>query len=335
MLISVATSLAVIVLAFGDRIQFATTDAARSGLLPMSYLALSAVVLSSVVQVGQRESLVRKVVADPTDFRLAMALTPYLAIALLIGCASAAMAREARAARMPQSWRGISKLAPLGFRELTLKVDHDPDRLLPSATRYWLPNRRIHVVEPEVRLRDLPFESVSRQNPMLIQNFGCQGVGHADAIAIEGLGCAIYAPPGLEIDSRYPFNRTFLPISFAGMTDREAGGRWNVGRNMALRILSDPERAGLADQRYLNVFVHAFLTPDAPSVRLAVEWGTTHRTGETAVSGQDSFSVPVVSGDWTGNRVWALPVTILFPGGGNVLFHELSITAQPLGRPVQ
>jgi hypothetical protein len=104
---------------------------------------------------------------------------------------------------------------------------------------------------------------------------------------------------------------------------------------MTLRVISDPERAGLAAQRYINLFVYTFVAPESPPVRIAVEWGTGRRKGETAVAGAVAFSIPVTSSDWTGNRVWALPVSFQFPGGGNVLFGELSISAQPLGRLVE
>ena len=40
----------------------------------------------------------------------------------------------------------------------------------------------------------------------------------------------------------------------------------------------------------------------------------------------------VGSNDWSGNRLWTLPVSIDFPDGRTILFHEIALTESPRGR---
>ena len=107
-----------------------------------------------------------------------MAAIGYAAIALIAGNVAVHRLEGSGAPlRMPGRWRGIEQLRNAHFGEITLKIEHDPNGLLAAMTRYFLPDRKVHVIAPRVRVRDLPFETVSRQSPILIQNFGCEGVG--------------------------------------------------------------------------------------------------------------------------------------------------------------
>ena len=49
-------------------------------------------------------------------------------------------------------------------------------------------------------------------------------------------------------------------------------------------------------------------------------------------SGRQWFSLPVGSDDWTGNRLWTVPVAIDFPDGSKILFQETALTESPRGR---
>ena len=156
------------------------------------------------------------------------------------------------------------------MRELTVKLSRDPGGLLTAMTRYYLPATKLHVIAPGVRLGD--FEPVSRQTPLLVQNFGCEGVGHADSVSVPDVGCALLAPPSLTLDTVYPFNRTFLPIDFGSMSEREQGGRWSTGTTMTLRLLADPERTPVARHLYVNLLLNPFLRA-ASAAAAFFAWG--------------------------------------------------------------
>ena len=67
------------------------------------------------------------------------------------------------------------------------------------------------------------------------------------------------------------------------------------------------------------------------TLRLMVRWGR-NRRGEVMVGGRQWFSLPVGSDDWTGNRLWTVPVAIDFPDGSKILFQETALTESPRGR---
>ena len=79
--------------------------------------------------------------------------------------------------------------------------------------------------------------------------------------------------PAFELDKPYPFNRTFLFLSVDGMTNREPGGRWNIGRAVPLTLTVDPERVPVDRDLYVNLFVNPFLPPDVKPQRLTVQMG--------------------------------------------------------------
>ena len=330
---SAATALAIVVLPFLDRAQWALANLGQSHALTAASIALAVMMLAALAQCVGREDLLDRVARTPADRRLTVALAGYTAIALIAGNVAVHAARDTLPPRMPGSWRGVAQLEDLPFGELTLKIQHDPDGLLAAVTRYFLPTRKVHIVGPGVRLRDLPFATISRQHPILLQNFGCEGVGRA-GVTVPGVGCAAFGPPSLELEMAYPFNRNFLFVQFDRMTEREGGGRWNVGPELPLTLLADPERVRVDRHLYANLFVIPFLPAGVKPQRLMFVWGS-GRTGETAVADEGWISVPVETGDWTGNRVWSLPISVGFPDGRTILFRDVSVTERPLGRLVQ
>jgi hypothetical protein len=291
-------------------------------------LTIGILLVATVAHILGREDLLRRVARTPIDRRLLGAGVVYATVALL-GGNMAVHAREGRLFRMPGAWRGIEQLRALSLGELTLGIEHDPNRLMTGMTRYFLPDIKVQVLES----RGLPFETVSRRSPVLIQNFGCEGVGHRDVTTIERVGCVLFAPPTFELDQTYPFNRTFLFLSFDGMSDREPGGRWNRGRGVSLRLLVDSERTRVNRNLHVNLFVSPFL-PGAGSPRLTFKWGA-NRTGETIVAAEEWISVPVWAGDWTGTKVLRLPISIALPDSHTIRFHDLSVSEEPRGRLVQ
>jgi hypothetical protein len=129
----------------------------------------------------------------------------------------------------------------------------------------------------------------------------------------------------------YPFNRTLLFLEFDRMTAREQGGRWNTQSALNLRLTADPQRLRLDREMHMNFLVNTFR---AEPLQLVVRWGK-GRHGVVLVAERQWFSVPVGSDDWSGNRLWTAPVTIEFPEGRTILFHEVALTESPRGTAVE
>ena len=166
---------------------------------------------------------------------------------------------------------------------------------------------------------------------MFIQNFGCEGVGHGETVSATGVGCLLMAPPSMTAETDYPFNRTFLFLGFDRMTPRELAGRWNTQPILNLTLTADPQRTPLAREMYVNFLVNTFISDGGKPLRLVVRWGR-NRLGEVLVGGRQWFSLPVGSDDWTGNRLWTVPVAIDFPDRSKILFQETALTESPRGR---
>ena len=178
-------------------------------------------------------------------------------------------------ARMPGRWRGVEQLKDQPFRELTLKVSYDPRRLLAGVTRYFLPDRKVHVIGPRVRLRARHFETISRASPLLMQDFGCEGAGHADVIAIAGVGCALFAPPAFDFDTLYPFSRTFLFLAFDGMTAERACGALEYRQDAEVRIAgrsrTDAYRPQRARKLLRESVSRSWCTAPAPRFQMGIQ----------------------------------------------------------------
>ena len=125
-----------------------------------------------------------------------------------------------------------------------------------------------------------------------------------------------------------------LFLNSQDMTVRNAEGRLNRrGRAVPLRLLADPARIRIDRDLYVNLLLGTSQQAGDPR-RVAFAWGT-GRAGEAVIDGRQWVSLRVASGDWAGNRVWALPVTVEVLNLRTVLFGELSVTEQPLGALVQ
>jgi hypothetical protein len=156
-------------------------------------------------------------------------------------------------------------------------------------------------------------------------------VGHGDAVSAPGVGCLLLAPPSMTVGTSYPFNRTFLFLNFDRMSARDPGGRWNAQSTLNLRLTADPQRAPLNRDMYLNFLVNPFLPAGVKPQRLVLRWGADKR-GEALIADRQWFSLPVGSEDWSGNRLWTVPVTIDFPDGRTILFQEVALTEAPRNR---
>ncbi len=265
------------------------------------------------------------------DRKLASALVIYIAAAVIIGNVAVQAVAVSRPTRWPGAWRQLNQIGRMPFQTFTLKIADEPGGLSTALAMYYIPGRKVQVIGRGVANDQLPFENVSRQQPMFIQNFGCEGVGHGDTVSAPGLGCLLMAPPSMTAESSYPFNRAFLFLDFDRMTPRELAGRWNTDPVLNLKLTADPQRTPLDREMHINFRVETFAPDGGKPLRLVVRWGR-NRRGEVMVGGQQWFSLPVGRDDWTGNRLWTVPITIDFPDRSAILFQETALTESPRGQ---
>ena len=293
-------------------------------------LAIVPLLWAGAVYAVRRFNIFDRIGPSESDRRLATALGFYVGVALIVGNVAVEAVRGPSSVSRSGTWRQLDEVGALSFRSMTLKVADEPNGLSTALAMYYLPGRKTEVFGRGVSLQGLSFESVSKEQPMFIQNFGCAGVGHTDAVSVPRVGCVLMAPPSMAIGTSYPFNQTFLFLSFDYMTPREPGGRWNTRPTLHLRATADPQRVRLDRDLFINLLVDAFLTEGAKPRRLVVTWGADQR-GETLLGVRKWFSLPVRSGDWTGNRLWTLPITIDFPDRRAILFQSMEMTETPRG----
>jgi hypothetical protein len=297
-------------------------------------LPLVPLLWSSAVSGLRRLPALERIEVSADDRRLAGALVVYLGAGVIIGNVAVHAVTGPAPVRWPGAWRDLDRLGRMPFRAVTLKVADEPNRLSTVLSMYYMPGRKVQVIGRGVPPDELPFDNVSRQQPMFIHNFGCEGVGHDDTVPVRGVGCLLMAPPSMTVGTSYPFNRTFLFMHFDRMTAREPGGRWNTQSTLNLRLTADPQRAGLDREMFINFLVNPFLPADVKPQRLVLRWGTDRR-GETLVGERQWFSLTLGSNDWKGNRLWTVPIAIDFPDGRTILFQEVALTESPRGQVAQ
>jgi hypothetical protein len=298
-------------------------------------LPLSFVLFAGALHLLRNSALLSRLAESSSQHRLVAALPVFVAVALIGGNITARAAFDPALRRISSSYQRIGDINKLEqFREITVRVNDRADPLPPWLALYYLPDKRVHMVSSRFRPSEpLSLELISRHRPLLVHNFGCQGVGHDDTMSIRGVGCLLFSPPTLTMGVTYPFNQTFLFVSYEGMTSRQPDGRWTTRPTVPLKLTADPEKAGLTGNMYLNLSVspsHPWNEEPQPVV-----FRVGDRRGEATLAKQDWVSLPVRSTDWNGNRVWELPVFIDLPDAGKILLHELSLTEEPHGRAVQ
>ena len=298
--------------------------------LPLSFVLFAAAtsLLINVGLAGRKWPLLSAV-----DRKLAGALPAFVAVALIAGNITAHTALDPRLRRVSGLYRDISEIDALPqFREITVSMQDEHDPLPTWLALYYLPNKKVHVVSSKFKPSEpLSFEHVSRQRPLLLHNASCQGVGHDDTMWIRRVGCLLFEPPTLLFGVTYPFSRTFLFIDYDGLTARQPDGRWNRRHNIPLTLTADPQRAGLDKDVYLNFLVSPSPPTDEHDVKVSFRWGS-DKSGTITLAHKEWISLPVKTSDWTGNRLWELPISADFPDRRLVLFHELAFTAAPRGR---
>lgn len=247
---------------------------------------------------------------------------------------------------------GLANIAALdtqqGFREISVMMDETFDGLSSWLSLFLLPDKQVHVISRRnVPHEELSYDTISPQRPLLRQNFGCEGIGHADTQDVPEVGCLLFAPPSLVVDEPYPFNQTYWFVSFTGLGAREPEGRWNTDRAVSLTLMADVKRAPLFDDRFVNLRVTPYLPPGTSGQRLLLAWGK-GKHAETVITSTRTVTLPVSRSDWDGVRIWTLPVSVELPdrlpphwmyaprGHADgpplaALFEEISVTRVPKG----
>ena len=314
-----------------------------------SYVALpwSFVVFAAAVGLIQHAKPFTRAIHAPSG-RLATALLASAAVVMIGGNLLARSIEEPEPMKLPAALRNIELVDRLqSFRDISVQMDEAPDSFPTYLALYFLPSKRVHVIGSSFSPTEpLSYENVSNQRPLLLQGFGCEGVGHNETFTVPDVGCLLFAPPSLTLDTPYPFNRTFLFVASTGLGAREPEGRWNSESTVTFKLTAALSRIWVGDNAFVNLRLNPYLPPGTTRQRAIVSWGDNQRV-EVSLGAREQISLPVGPADWTGNRVWTLPISIELPDGVTppwmytprdrtdlqplaVLFEELSISRRPL-----
>ena len=295
-------------------------------------LAVVPLLWAAALYVFRRSGVVERIASSETDRQLACSLAAYVVAAIVVGNVAIHAVHGPETIRRSGAWRQLGEVSRTQFQGITLRVTDQPDGLSTALALYYLRDRKAEVFGPDTTPESLSFDTVSRQQPMLIQDFSCDGVGHSDTVSVRGVGCLLLAPPSMTLEEPYHFNRTYLFLTY-DRTERDPNGRWNTSPTLNLEVTADPQRARLDSDRFMNVLVHPFLPEGVKPHRLVLRWGAGQH-GEILVADRRWFSLPVRSGDWHGNRLWKLPIAIDIPDGKKILFQAITLTESPSGEVI-
>ena len=317
-----------------------------------SYVALpwSFVVLAGGLHLFDLSAPFSRALPTRTGRRLATVLLSAGAAALVGGNLLAHTLAGPALVTFPAGLRNIAAVNAMpAFREISVMMDETFDGLSSWLALYLLPDKRVHVIsQRNTPHESLSYDTVSPQRPLLIQGFGCEGIGHPETLAVSDVGCLLYAPPSLVLDTPYLFSQTYLFITFTGLGEREPDGRWNLDPIVALNVMADIRRAtSLFGDVFVNLRINPYLPPGIARQRLEFSWGA-GRHGAVSLVGGGFVSLQVHRADWTGLRMWTLPVSVALPdrvapfrmyaprGRADApplaaLFEELSVSRVPSG----
>jgi hypothetical protein len=230
-------------------------------------------------------------------------------------------------------WQQLDAVRKLSLPRVTVRLD-EPSPESAALAQYYLAGSRIDFIDPEAGLAPATLEAISPKDPLFVQGAGCAEVGHDDVVAVGDLGCLVMAPPSVVVDKGYPVESRFLFLEYEGLTARYGGGRLSARDGVVLRITADPARVPIEHDLHVNVLLNALLPAGAQPRRLQIAWPNSD-SSDVDVQTREWISIPVRSGDWTGNRLWSVPLRFRVLDGRAILFEELSVTEQPAGRALQ
>jgi hypothetical protein len=318
-----------------------------------SVLPLSFVVFAGGLHVFQQSAVFARMTRTARGHRLVGALMVVVAVGLVGGNLLAHAIGDPVLLRFAGALRNIETVDALpSFRELTVQMGGQPNGLPTWFALYFLPTKRVHVISSTFQPSEpLALDQISRQRPLLIQDYACEGVGHDDTMTVPGVGCLLLAPPTLALATSYPFNQTFLFVRSEGLGPREAQGRWNGRSQVTVELIADLRRAWVYQDTYVNLRLNPYLPPGTSRRRVVFSWGADGHA-ETSLGAREWISLPVGSADWTSDTLRTLPIAIAFPDGAAphwveapegryretrplaVMFEDLSVSVSPGGRVV-
>lgn len=308
--------------------------------LPLSFIVMAAAFHLWLLASAQTGSMTNAVARFPglalAAPRLLRGLPLVAALGLVAGNLVVHARQDPELMRIPAHYRNLAIVNALPFRDLTVQMADDAYGLASRLAVYFMQDKRVYVISPYFGPSvPLQLGSVTREHPLLIQDYGCEGVGHSDTFTVPQIGCLLYAPPSLALGESYPFNRSFLFVDFEGLGPREAEGRWNRGDRARLALLADERRVRLDGELCVSLRVsHRGEGPGRQRVLLT--WGDGRR-GEATLDRGGWLSLPVRAADWVGSGHRTLPVSLEMPEANErtVLFEDVSVGAAPLGRIVR
>jgi hypothetical protein len=276
--------------------------------MPWSFALLAAVA-------GESRSRVTMGRHEPRAHRMAASLMlPAAAVALVGGNLFAHATTDPPLTQLTAGLFNVSAVNAMpGFREVTVMMNEGADGLASWMALYLLPDKLVHVVSQRNEPNEpLSYDTVTPQRPLLVQDLGCDGVGHGDVADVPVIGCLLFGPPSLALDTPYPFSRSYAFVTAAGLGQREPVGRWNADGIVTLTLLADITRVHLFDDVAVNLRVTPYLPPGTAQQRLLITWGSDHRA-DVVFTGPRTVSLAVRRADWSGTRMWRLPISIELP----------------------
>ena len=313
---------------------------ASYGWLPFAFVGLAGCLrLWELTSWGER-------LRQATHGRRAAAAGLLLVVMGLVGGNLAVHARaEAPLLRPRGAFRNLSVLDTMrSFHEMDLATRDFQSTML---AMYFVRTKLMHPVgQVDFPSEAIDYKRVSADRPLFVQDFGCEGVGHRDTMAIPDIGCLLFSPPSVALDTPYPLNRTFMPVTVEGFGGREPQGRRSIRRRVGLELIADLRRIAVDQSAWVNLLMAPRFTDRQTVHRLDFSWGQ-GRKASGALSSREWISLGVRSEDWRGERIRTLAIALDLADAGapgslvpdsqdpvraSVLLEEVSISTRPAGR---
>ena len=290
-------------------------------------LPLSFVVLTTAICLFRQSTTLARVTGTALGRRASTALLITGGVGLIGGNLMMHAWGDPDLMRFPGSFGNLAMVDELPFfREMSIEMQLEPSDYQSRLALHFLPSKRVHVVATIFLPNEpLALEHISRLRPHLIQDYGCQGIGHDETMTVPDVGCLLLAPPSLALDTVYPFNSSFLFVAGRRLGNREPDGRWNIDPTAFLSLMADPRRVPVNREMYVNLRLRPYLAPETPWQRAVFSWGAGRRA-EVLLQGQEWISLPTGVADWKGNWLRTLPMSIDLPDG--VEGNWLSVSAR-------
>jgi hypothetical protein len=269
----------------------------------------------------------------PDDVRLSKWGLVYAAIAVIVANVAVFAAARSPQSQPAAAWQQLEEVRKLKLPRVNVRLESASAESAALA-RYYLAGSRIDFIDPEAGLAPATLEAISPKAPLFVQGAGCAEAGHEDVVAVGELGCLLMTPPSVMLDKGYPLGSRVLFLASDGLTARYGRGRLSSRDGVALRITADPAKVRLQGDLHVNVLLDALIAEGAAPRRLQVVWANGD-SSEMDLQTREWISVPVRGADWTGNRLWSVPLRFRVLDGRAIVFEQLSVTEQPAGRALQ